>query len=125
EELSNHAYRMYRNLVYETAGFEGYFWESTVIGEIENLNIGSRPASRKNSTRIEDLRAIPWVFGWSQCRLMLPGWYGFGTAIKAWLAAQPRDGMRILREMYRAWPFFQTPPPTINIPISQSHIAIP
>jgi phosphoenolpyruvate carboxylase len=90
EELSNHAYREYRNLVYETAGFEPYFWESTVIGEIANLNIGSRPASRKNSTRIEDLRAIPWVFGWSQCRLMLPGWYGFGTAIKAWLAARPR-----------------------------------
>jgi phosphoenolpyruvate carboxylase len=63
EELSNHAYRAYRNLVYETAGFERYFWESTVIGEIANLNIGSRPASRKNSTRIEDLRAIPWVFG--------------------------------------------------------------
>jgi len=73
-----------------------------------HLNIGSRPASRKNSTRIEDLRAIPWVFGWSQCRLMLPGWYGFGTAIKAWLAARPRDGMRILREMYRDWPFFRT-----------------
>src|SRR5262249_59606068 len=89
EELSNHAYRAYRNLVYETAGFERYFWESTVIGEIANLNIGSRPASRKNSTRIEDLRAIPWVFGWSQCRLMLPGWYGFGTAIKACLPAPP------------------------------------
>src|SRR5262249_1257346 len=73
EELSNHAYRAYRNLVYETAGFDRYFWESTVIGEIANLNIGSRPASRKNSTRLEDLRAIPWVFGWSQCRLMLPG----------------------------------------------------
>jgi phosphoenolpyruvate carboxylase len=73
EELSNHAYRAYRSLVYETAGFERYFWESTVIGEIANLNIGSRPASRKNSTRLEDLRAIPWVFGWSQCRLMLPG----------------------------------------------------
>src|SRR5262249_56648842 len=97
--LSIHAYRAYRNLVYETAGFDRYFWESTVIGEIANLNICSRPASRKNSTRLEDLRAIPWFFGWSQCRVNLPGRYGFGTAIKAWLAARPRDGMRILREM--------------------------
>jgi phosphoenolpyruvate carboxylase len=124
EELSNHAYRVYRNLVYETAGFERYFWESTVIGEIATLNIGSRPASRKNSTRIEDLRAIPWVFGWSQCRLMLPGWYGFGTAIKAWLAARPRDGMRILREMYREWPFFQTLLSNMDMVLAKSNIAI-
>jgi phosphoenolpyruvate carboxylase len=124
EELSNHAYRVYRNLIYETAGFERYFWESTVIGEIANLNIGSRPASRKNSTRIEDLRAIPWVFGWSQCRLMLPGWYGFGTAIKAWLAARPRDGMRILREMYREWPFFQTLLSNMDMVLAKSNIAI-
>ena len=124
EELSTHAYRAYRNLVYETAGFERYFWESTVIGEIANLNIGSRPASRKSSTRIEDLRAIPWVFGWSQCRLMLPGWYGFGTAIKAWLAARPRDGIRILREMYREWPFFQTLLSNMDMVLAKSNIAI-
>jgi phosphoenolpyruvate carboxylase len=124
EELSHHAYRAYRDLVYETAGFERYFWESTVIGEIANLNIGSRPASRKNSTRIEDLRAIPWVFGWSQCRLMLPGWYGFGTAIKAWLAARPRDGMRILQEMYREWPFFQTLLSNMDMVLAKSNIAI-
>ena len=124
EEISNHAYRAYRNLVYETAGFEQYFWESTVIGEIANLNIGSRPASRKNSTRIEDLRAIPWVFGWSQCRLMLPGWYGFGTAIKAWLTTQPRDAMRMLREMYREWPFFQTLLSNMDMVLAKSNIAI-
>jgi len=124
EELSNHAYRAYGNLVYETPGFERYFWESTVIGEIANLNIGSRPASRKNSTRLEDLRAIPWVFGWSQCRLMLPGWYGFGTAVKAWLAERPRDGMRILREMYREWPFFQTLLSNMDMVLAKSNIAI-
>ena len=88
-ELSADAYRAYRGLVYETEGFGRYFQETTIIGEIANLNIGSRPASRKNSQRIEDLRAIPWVFSWSQCRLMLPGWYGFGTAVKAWLGAKP------------------------------------
>ena len=77
DALSAHACRAYRNLVYETEGFERYFWDSTVISEIADLNIGSRPASRRNSRRIEDFRAIPWVFGWAQCRLMLPGWYGF------------------------------------------------
>jgi phosphoenolpyruvate carboxylase len=85
------AFAAYRGLVYETEGFERYFWESTVISEIAALNIGSRPASRKKSTAIEDLRAIPWVFSWSQCRLMLPGWYGFGSAVKRFLArATPR-----------------------------------
>lgn len=83
DELAADAYQAYRDLVYETAGFETFFWESTVIGEIASLNIGSRPASRTSSTRIEDLRAIPWVFSWSQCRVMLPAWYGFGTAVKS------------------------------------------
>jgi phosphoenolpyruvate carboxylase len=124
EEISNHAYHAYRDLVYETAGFDQYFWETTVIGEIANLNIGSRPASRKNSKRIEDLRAIPWVFGWSQCRLMLPGWYGFGSAIKAWLATRPRDGMGMLREMYREWPFFQTLLSNMDMVLAKSNIAI-
>jgi phosphoenolpyruvate carboxylase len=124
EELSNHAYRAYRNLVYETAGFERYFWESTVITEIAGLNIGSRPASRKNSTHIEDLRAIPWVFGWAQCRLMLPGWYGFGTAIKAWLAEGPQNAMEILQEMYREWPFFKTLLSNIEMVLAKSNIAI-
>jgi phosphoenolpyruvate carboxylase len=85
EELSSLAYQAYRALVYETPGFDRYFRESTVIGEISNLHIGSRPASRKISDRVEDLRAIPWVFSWAQCRLMLPAWYGFGSAIKRWL----------------------------------------
>jgi phosphoenolpyruvate carboxylase len=124
EELSAHAYRAYRNLVYDTPGFEQYFWESTVIGEIANLKIGSRPASRKNSRRIEDLRAIPWVFGWSQCRLMLPGWYGFGTAVKAWLGAHPRDGMALLQAMYREWPFFQTLLANMDMVLAKSNIAI-
>jgi phosphoenolpyruvate carboxylase len=124
EELSADAYRAYRNLVYETAGFERYFWESTVIGEIANLNIGSRPASRKQSTRIEDLRAIPWVFGWAQCRLMLPGWYGFGTAVKAWIATHPPDGLATLQAMYREWPFFQTLMSNMDMVLAKSNIAI-
>ena len=86
DELSGYAFSAYRGLVYETEGFERYFWASTVITEIATLNIGSRPASRKKTTAIEDLRAIPWVFSWAQCRLMLPGWFGFGSAVKAYVA---------------------------------------
>jgi len=124
EELSTHAYRAYRSLVYETEGFERYFWESTVVGEIANLNIGSRPASRTKSTRIEDLRAIPWVFSWAQCRLMLPGWYGFGAAVKAWLASRPEDGMAVLQAMYREWPFFQSLLSNMDMVLAKSDIAI-
>jgi phosphoenolpyruvate carboxylase len=100
ETLSATAHRIYRELAYETEDFERYFWKSTVITEIANLNIGSRPASRVESRRIADLRAIPWVFSWAQCRLMLPGWYGFGAAVKAWRAARPHDGLARLQAMY-------------------------
>ena len=124
EELSEEAYRAYRSLVYETEGFERYFWDSTVIGEIAKLNIGSRPASRKASTRIEDLRAIPWVFSWAQCRLMLPGWYGFGAAVKAWLVKHPKDGMTLLKEMYREWPFFEALLSNMDMVLAKSDIAI-
>jgi phosphoenolpyruvate carboxylase len=124
EELSGYAYEAYRGLVYETEGFERYFWESTVISEIANLRIGSRPASRTQSTRIADLRAIPWVFGWAQCRLMLPGWFGFGAAVKAFLAAHPDDGMTLLQAMYRAWPFFETLSSNMDMVLSKSDIGI-
>jgi phosphoenolpyruvate carboxylase len=124
EELSDSAFEAYRGLVYETEGFERYFWESTVIGEIANLNIGSRPASRTNSRRIEDLRAIPWVFGWAQCRLMLPGWYGFGSAVNAWLKAHPKTGLTLLQEMYREWPFFQALLSNMDMVLAKSNIAI-
>jgi phosphoenolpyruvate carboxylase len=124
EALSGHAYRAYRDLVYETAGFEQYFWESTVIAEIANLNLGSRPASRTKSRRIEDLRAIPWVFGWSQCRLMLPGWYGFGSAVTSFLADHPDDGMAMLRAMYRDWAFFESLLSNMDMVLAKSDIGI-
>jgi phosphoenolpyruvate carboxylase len=124
DELSAHAFAAYRALVYETPGFERYFWQSTVIGEIAKLNIGSRPASRTNSTAIEDLRAIPWVFGWSQSRLMLPGWYGVGTAVQAWLAAHPQDGLSTLQAMYREWPFFRTLLLNMDMVLAKTNIAI-
>src|SRR5215469_13890652 len=122
--LSAEAYRAYRSLVYETEGFDRFFRESTVIGEIANLNIGSRPSSRKPSDRIEDLRAIPWVFSWAQCRLMLPGWYGFGSAVQAWLAAQQNHGIALLQTMYREWPFFQMLVSNMDMALAKSDIAI-
>jgi phosphoenolpyruvate carboxylase len=124
DALSAEAYRAYRDLVYETEGFDRFFYESTVIGEIANLNIGSRPSSRRASARIEDLRAIPWVFSWAQCRLMLPGWYGFGSAVQAWLSAHPDGGMATLQAMYREWPFFRMLLSNMDMVLAKSDIAI-
>lgn len=124
EALSALAFKAYRGLVYETEGFVDYFWASTVITEIATLNIGSRPASRKKTRAIEDLRAIPWVFSWAQCRLMLPGWYGFGSAVEAWLAQHPDKGMPFLQGMYREWPFFRTLLSNMDMVLAKSSIAI-
>ncbi|QIG78395.1 phosphoenolpyruvate carboxylase [Stakelama tenebrarum] len=100
DQLSDAAFRAYRGLVYETEGFKTFFRQMTPISEISGLKIGSRPASRKKSDAIEDLRAIPWVFSWAQARVMLPGWYGVGQAIEAF----PDKGL--LREMAAGWPLF-------------------
>src|SRR3979411_2700817 len=124
DELSNLAFKAYRGLVYETDGFVDYFWASTVITEISTLNIGSRPASRKKTREIEDLRAIPWVFSWAQCRLMLPGWYGFGSAVESGIAGHPEQGMPFLQELYREWPFFRTLLSNMDMVLAKSSIAI-
>jgi len=123
-QMSETAYAAYRGLVYETPGFVDYFWGSTVITEIATLNIGSRPASRSKTRRIEDLRAIPWVFSWAQCRLMLPGWFGFGSAVKAFLAANPDTGLATLQAMYREWPFFRTLLSNMDMVLAKSSLAI-
>jgi phosphoenolpyruvate carboxylase len=107
DELAARAQRAYAELVHETPGFVEYFKASTPVSEIGALNIGSRPTSRKPTTSISDLRAIPWVLAWSQSRVMLPGWYGTGTAFEAWIAEG--DGrLEVLQELYRRWPFFRT-----------------
>ncbi|USG60874.1 phosphoenolpyruvate carboxylase [Sneathiella marina] len=124
EDLSAEAFKAYRGLVYETDGFEDYFWASTVINEIATLNIGSRPASRKKTKRVQDLRAIPWVFSWAQCRLMLPGWYGFGTAVDTWLQKNPETGLATLQEMNAKWPFFNTQLSNMDMVLAKSNIAI-
>ncbi|QBB70878.1 phosphoenolpyruvate carboxylase [Pseudolysobacter antarcticus] len=123
EALSQHAYSAYRKLVYDTPNFAEYFRATTPIAEIAELNIGSRPASRSGSPRIEDLRAIPWGFSWGQCRLLLPGWYGFGSAVQAWLAENP-DGLPLLREMHARWPFFRTILSNMRMVLAKTDLAV-
>lgn len=107
DDLAARAQRAYAELVHETPGFVDYFKASTPVSEIGSLNIGSRPTSRKPTTSISDLRAIPWVLAWSQSRVMLPGWYGTGTAVEEWIA--DGDGrLEVLQELYKNWPFFAT-----------------
>ncbi len=123
DALSRLAFDEYRALVYDEPRFEAFFRAMTPVGEISRLNIGSRPASRTASARIEDLRAIPWVFSWSQCRVMLPGWYGTGTAFEQWVA---EDGARVeqLREMYMRWPFFRTVLSNMGMVLAKTDLAI-
>jgi phosphoenolpyruvate carboxylase len=109
EKLAELSLSAYRNLVFETPGFKQFFLESTPIREIAGLHIGSRPASRKPSDAIEDLRAIPWVFSWGLNRTMIPGWYGFGCAIETFVQEdQEGSGLALLQKMYKTWPFMQT-----------------
>ncbi len=123
-EISAEAHRAYRNLVYETPGFTDYFFQSTPISEIAELNIGSRPSSRKPSGRIEDLRAIPWVFSWAQCRVMLPGWYGFGSSVAAYQAAHGAAGMARLKKYYKASPFLQTALSNMDMVLAKSDLSV-
>jgi phosphoenolpyruvate carboxylase len=107
DDLAARAQRAYAELVHDTPGFVDYFKASTPLSEIGALNIGSRPTSRKPTTSISDLRAIPWVLAWSQSRVMLPGWYGTGSAFESWIA--DGDGrLEVLQDLYRRWPFFRT-----------------
>ena len=114
----------YRKLVYETPGFTDYFFAATPIAEIAELNIGSRPASRKASRRIEDLRAIPWGFSWAQSRVTLPGWFGFGTAVESFVAEDPEPRMALLRRMVREWPFFRTLLSNMDMVLAKADLAM-
>ncbi|MFT3812215.1 MAG: phosphoenolpyruvate carboxylase [Acidovorax sp.] len=125
--LSQASMAAYRALVYETPGFTDYFFNATPIREIAELNIGSRPASRKASQRIEDLRAIPWGFSWGQCRLTLPGWYGFGSAVEAFVnqeGQEPKKQLALLQKMYRQWPFFRTLLSNMDMVLAKSDLAL-
>lgn len=126
-QLSDASMAAYRKLVYETPGFTDYFFSATPIREIAELNIGSRPASRKATRAIEDLRAIPWGFSWGQCRVALPGWCGFGSAVEKFLGkdeAQRKEGLTVLRRMHKQWPFFRTLLSNLDMVIAKSDLAI-
>ncbi|WP_336348256.1 phosphoenolpyruvate carboxylase, partial [Pseudomonas monsensis] len=120
-----------RKIVYETPGFTDYFFDATPIREIAELHIGSRPASRKATRAIEDLRAIPWSFSWGQCRMALPGWCGFGSAIEHYIddgaAGQGRsrdDRVALLQRMHRQWPFFRTLLSNLDMVLAKSDLGI-
>jgi phosphoenolpyruvate carboxylase len=118
DAISSDAFSTYRALVYETEGFKTFFRQMTPLTEIAELKIGSRPASRTKSDRIEDLRAIPWVFSWAQARVMLPGWYGTGQALKAF------GDRGLLREMAATWPFFQATLDNLEMVLAKSDMSI-
>lgn len=125
DELSTTAMAAYRSLVYETPGFTDYFFSATPISEIAELNIGSRPAARKSTQRIEDLRAIPWGFSWGQCRLLLPGWYGFGSAIDHYLNASDKEQrIQKLRKMLDEWPLFKTLLSNMDMVLAKTDMAV-
>jgi phosphoenolpyruvate carboxylase len=118
EEISATAFTTYRGLVYETEGFKTFFRQMTPLTEIAELKIGSRPASRTKSDRIEDLRAIPWVFSWAQARVMLPGWFGAGQALATFKVRG------LLREMAASWPFFQSTLDNMEMVLAKSDMSI-
>lgn len=127
--LSEASMRAYRALVFETPNFASYFFNATPVREIAELNIGSRPASRKPGQKLEDLRAIPWGFGWGQSRLTLPGWYGFGSAVHSFLNSADSDSdkaarLQLLQEMASQWPFFQTLLSNMDMVIAKSDLAL-
>ena len=124
-ELSQASMAAYRALVYDTPGFTQYFFNATPIREIAELNIGSRPASRKATQRIEDLRAIPWGFSWGQCRLTLPGWYGFGSAVAQLQERLGEDAAyQLLQQMYKKWPFFNTLLSNMDMVLAKSDLSL-
>jgi phosphoenolpyruvate carboxylase len=128
DALSQHSMAAYRALVYDTPRFAEFFFSATPIREIAELNIGSRPASRKPSQKIEDLRAIPWGFSWGQCRLTLPGWYGFGSAVEAFVQRNGAKGAAkqkaLLKQMVQQWPFFSALLSNMDMVLAKSDLAL-
>ncbi|HGI6215736.1 TPA: phosphoenolpyruvate carboxylase [Streptococcus pneumoniae] len=123
DQVVDRSYDIYRDLVFGNEHFYDYFFESSPIKAISSFNIGSRPAARKTITEIGGLRAIPWVFSWSQSRVMFPGWYGVGSSFKEFINKNP-ENIAILRDMYQNWPFFQSLLSNIDMVLSKSNMNI-
>jgi phosphoenolpyruvate carboxylase len=130
DDLAHRAQQAYRALVHETPGFVEWFRAATPIKELGELNIGSRPPSRKAGDKISDLRAIPWVFSWSQARIMLPGWYGTGSALEGWVAGDEAGGsgredrLARLQDLHRRWPFFRTVLSNMGMVLAKTDLGI-
>ncbi|MFT7723607.1 MAG: phosphoenolpyruvate carboxylase [Roseateles sp.] len=127
QALSDASFAAYRGLVYGTPGFADYFFASTPIREIAELNIGSRPASRKATRAIEDLRAIPWGFSWGQARVALPGWCGFGSGVEAFLGDEPAQrakNLALLKRMLKGWPFFRALLSNLDMVLAKADLAL-
>ena len=125
EQLSQTAFETYRRVVRATPGFYAYFTQATPVEELQHLRIGSRPAKRKSGSQsIDDLRAIPWVFGWTQSRHLLPGWLAVGTALETFIKPDKAGHLKLLREMYRAWPFFHSTISNIEMTLAKADFAI-
>lgn len=123
DQVVDRSYDIYRDLVFGNDHFYDYFFESSPIKAISSFNIGSRPAARKTITEIGGLRAIPWVFSWSQSRVMFPGWYGVGSSFKEFIDKNP-ENIAILRDMYQNWPFFQSLLSNVDMVLSKSNMNI-
>lgn len=123
DQVVDRSYDIYRDLVFGNEHFYDYFFESSPIKDISSFNIGSRPAARKTITEIGGLRAIPWVFSWSQSRVMFPGWYGVGSSFKEFINKNP-ENIAILRDMYQNWPFFQSLLSNVDMVLSKSNMNI-
>ncbi len=125
EELSVTAFAAYRKVVRATPGFYDYFTQATPVEELQHMRIGSRPAKRKaGSQSIDDLRAIPWVFGWTQSRHLLPGWLAVGTALERFIRPNKTEHLALLREMYEQWPFFRSTISNIEMTLAKSDFQI-
>lgn len=123
DQVVDRSYDIYRDLVFGNEHFYDYFFESSPIKAISSFNIGSRPAARKTITEIGGLRAIPWVFSWSQSRVMFPGWYGVGSSFEEFINKNP-ENIAILRDMYQNWPFFQSLLSNVDMVLSKSNMNI-
>lgn len=124
DQVVERSYQIYRDLVFGNEHFYDYFFESSPIKAISSFNIGSRPAARKTITEIGGLRAIPWVFSWSQSRVMFPGWYGVGSSFKEFIDENPKENLAFLRKMYKNWPFFQSLLSNVDMVLSKSNMNI-
>lgn len=123
DEIVSESYTIYRDLVFNNPHFYDYFFTASPIREVSSLNIGSRPAARKTITEIDGLRAIPWVFSWSQNRVMLPGWYGVGSSFKRFVDKDPNN-LAKLQKMYESWPFFRSLLSNVDMVLSKSNMNI-